>query len=319
MKIANDSEKAIDAVLLWVNGNDPKYQKKMFPYVKDQQKLQSQGFKTRFAQVEEIKYSINSILKYAPFVRNIFIVTDRQTPVFLGNNSHSKKYNNVKIVDHTEIFVGYENYLPTFNSRSIETQIYKISGLAEHFIYFNDDMILINPTKSEDFFIDNKPVIRGKWLKFDENVFYKKLKKNNTKPKHNKAQQKPAKLLGLSKYYKFHHTPSPLRKSTFQLFFAENKELEIENIRYKFRNINQFLPHGLANHIEIKNKNCILKRNFQLSYIQSYKKPKFWYAMKLKKAGKNTNKLFLCIQSLELANKNIRDYILNWIDQKLKH
>ena len=63
MSLTKADKTVIDAVLLWVNGNDPEHQKKMFPFVKDQKKIQSQGFKTRFAQVEEIKYSVNSILK----------------------------------------------------------------------------------------------------------------------------------------------------------------------------------------------------------------------------------------------------------------
>ena len=41
--------------------------------------------------------------------------------------------------NHKEIFKGYENYLPTFNIRTIETAFHRIRNLSEHFIYFNDD------------------------------------------------------------------------------------------------------------------------------------------------------------------------------------
>ena len=37
-------------------------------------------------------------------------------------------------------------------------------------------MFLINKTNPSDFFINGFPVLRGKWLKFDEDLFYKKLK-----------------------------------------------------------------------------------------------------------------------------------------------
>ena len=50
----------------------------------------------------------------------------------------------------------------------------EIPGLAEHFIYFNDDFFLLNPVKEEDFFIEGKPVIRGLWT-FYEDIWYKKI------------------------------------------------------------------------------------------------------------------------------------------------
>jgi Stealth protein CR2, conserved region 2 len=32
--------------------------------------------------------------------------------------------------------------LPTFNSRAIESMLWRIDGLADRFVYFNDDMML---------------------------------------------------------------------------------------------------------------------------------------------------------------------------------
>lgn len=319
MNIFLENTQPIDAVLLWVDGNDLEHQKKIAPYVENHIKINSRKFKTRFNQVDEIKLSVHSILKYAPFIRNIFIVTDNQIPSFLKKNSSRADYSKIKIIDHSEIFAGEEKYLPTFNCRSIETQLYKIPELSELFIYFNDDFMLLNPTNPEDFFVDNWPILRGKWLKYDEDVWYKNLKKRKKKNKtgHKIAQQKAAKLLGFKQYFKFHHTPSPLRKSTFKSFFESNKELETENISYKFRNTNQFTPQGLANHIEIKQNSCVLKKDHQLCYVQSLKKPIIWYKLKLKWSVKNTNVLFLCIQNLPMAKNNVQQYILNWIKKRL--
>ena len=143
----NASEFPIDAVISWVDGNDEKHQAKMLPYLEDKSKLQSKKFRTRFDQVNEIQYTIDSILKYAPFIRYIFVITDNQIPSFLVENSKKEKYNKVFIVDHKVIFAEYEEYLPTFNCRPIETCMHRIPKLAEHFIYFNDDFCLINPTK----------------------------------------------------------------------------------------------------------------------------------------------------------------------------
>ncbi|RXP57607.1 hypothetical protein EC396_06530 [Lutibacter sp. HS1-25] len=315
--------KPIDAVISWVDGEDENHIKKMAPYISDEEGT-CKNFRTRFDQVEEIKFTVDSILKNASFIRNIFIVTDNQTPSFLNNDSTKHLYKKVIIVDHSTIFKGYEAFLPTFNCRPIETQLYKIPDLAEHFVYFNDDMFLVNKTNPTDFFIDEFPVLRGKWLKFDDDLFYKKIKKIFLKKKevkkagHKIAQQLGASIVGFKKYYKFHHTPYPLRKSTFENFFSAHKNIELENLKYRFRSANQFTPQGLANHIEIKNKTCVLKSDYQMVYIQSYKKPLSWY-MQVLKSTTNKNKLFLCLQSLDQCPKDKLKHILYWLNEKFQH
>ena len=84
MKQHTNVDFEIDAVIAWVDGNDEAHLNKMTHYVEDKSKLGNQQFRTRFDQVNEIEFSVKSILKYAPFVRNIFIVTDGQTPLFFA-------------------------------------------------------------------------------------------------------------------------------------------------------------------------------------------------------------------------------------------
>lgn len=310
----------IDAVITWVDGNDINHQKKMLPYVEDKSKIKDKNFRTRFDQVEEIKFTVNSILKYASFIRNIFIVTDNQTPLFLKEKKEGT-YKNVFVVDHKDIFKEDQEYLPVFNCRPIETKLYDIPNLAEHFIYFNDDMFLLKEVKIADFFIDKQPVIRGKWLKFNEDIFYKRWFNSEKKKKragHKKAQEKSAKLVGFKKYYKFHHTPFALRKTTFLNFFKEHRAVEVLNIQHKFRNVEQYTPQGLANHIEIKNKTCTLKNDYQLVYIQNYKKTFAWLKYKLNTHTQKSNKLFLNMQSLDQCPKDKLDFVLTWLEEKYK-
>ena len=125
----NTEEKAIDAVILWVDGSDENHKAKMLPFVEDKNLFQSKKFRTRFDQVNEIKYTVDSILKFASFIRHIYIVTDEQIPDFLNKENGKDLYQKVSIIDHKIIFAGYENYLPTFNNRPIETCIYKIPNL----------------------------------------------------------------------------------------------------------------------------------------------------------------------------------------------
>jgi hypothetical protein len=313
-KAKNIEKNTIDAVVLWVDGNDLNHKEKIYHYVDDKSKIYKNNFRTKFDQVNEIEFTIDSILKFAPFIRNIFIVTDEQIPDFLKNTELKKTYNNVKIIDHKVIFSSYEEYLPVFNCRPIESCIYRIPDLAEHFIYFNDDFFLINETKPEDFFKNGMPVLRGKWKRFDSDLIYKKWKKPRIGHKH--SQQKAAKILGFKKYYLFYHTPHPLRKSTFEKYFENNKDVFISNIKYKFRNENQFTPQGLANHIEIMNKTCVLKDDINLIYFRSYKKPLLWYKFKLNLLGKN--KLFLGMQSLDLCPENIINFLFDWLKTRIK-
>ena len=302
----------IDAVILWVDGDDENHKAKMLPYIEDKTKLKSVKFRTRYNQVNEIKFTIDSILKYAPYIRNIHIITDNQTPDFLKNRNRDT-YNKVSIVDHTVVFEGYEEYLPTFNCRPIETCLYRIPNLAEHFIYFNDDFFLINDTKPTDFFKDGLPILRGKWLKFDKDIFYKKFKKPRVG--HKSIQQNAARLVGFNKYYNFKHTPHPLRKSTFENYFKANENVLVENIKHRFRKTSQFTPQGLANHLEIKNKTCYFKDDLQLMYFRSYKKPLYWYRFNLD--VKTKGKLFLGLQSLDRSPPQILAYILNWLEKRM--
>ena len=51
-----------------------------------------------------------------------------------------------------------QKYLPTFNSHPIEWNFHRIKNLSEHFVYFNDDIFLLQPIEPTDFFRDGKPV-----------------------------------------------------------------------------------------------------------------------------------------------------------------
>lgn len=296
----------VDAVLLWVDGNDISYKTKIASFldIKNTEK----SFKTRYKQINEIEYSIKSILKFAPYIENIFIITDNQIPSFLKEKKDG--FSKVSIVDHSIIFKGLETYLPTFNSRTIESCIHRIPQLSEHFIYLNDDFFIINPTSKNDFFTkEGYPILRGNWQKFTTPVFFKK----EEKASHKKAQEKAAKILGFNKYFRFKHTPHPIRKSTLVSFFNENPEVLIENIQYKFRNKNQLLPIALAYHLELKKKTCKTQSDLQLMYFRSYKKPFIWYKIKFNYFGKS--KIFLGLQNLNKCSAKTLKFILNWLDK----
>ena len=56
----------------------------------------------------------------------------------------------VNVVDHRDLLPP--EALPTFNSHAIESALHRIDGLAEHFLYLNDDFFVGAPTRPERWF-----------------------------------------------------------------------------------------------------------------------------------------------------------------------
>ena len=68
---------------------------------------------------QELRYSMRSLVKYAPWVRKIFLVTNGQIPYWL-NLDHPR----IKLITHEEIFPN-KSHLPTFSSPAIEANIHR--------------------------------------------------------------------------------------------------------------------------------------------------------------------------------------------------
>ncbi|WP_159996834.1 stealth family protein [Roseomonas sp. 18066] len=141
----------IDVVYTWVDDQDDEWrnQKQRHEAVAGMVTAGVADTQGRFRNRDELRFSLRSIEMYAPFVRNIYIVTSGQTPSWINRNNPR-----IRIVDHAEIFRD-QGALPTFNSHAIEAQLHRIEGLAEHFLYFNDDMMLGNLCTPADFFEAN--------------------------------------------------------------------------------------------------------------------------------------------------------------------
>lgn len=144
----------IDLIYLWVDGSDPQWQEKHDACIGKIEDKSTVNCKGRYADNDELKYSLRSVEIYAPWIRRIYIVTDNQTPRWL-NSSNPR----VKIIDHKEIMP--KECLPCFNATVIEHFLYKIPGLSEHFLFANDDTFINKPVMPNDFFTsDGLPIIR---------------------------------------------------------------------------------------------------------------------------------------------------------------
>lgn len=140
----------IDIVLTWVDGNDKKWISQRNQYlVKEGQKINN-SLDVRYRDWDNLQYIFRGIEKYMPWAHKVHFVTWGHLPKWLNVN-HPKLH----IVKH-EDFIP-KQYLPTFNSSVIELNVFRIPGLSEHFINFNDDMFVINKTKNTDFFQKGLP------------------------------------------------------------------------------------------------------------------------------------------------------------------
>ncbi|MGK5448638.1 stealth family protein [Streptomyces radiopugnans] len=140
----------IDVVYTWVDGSDPELRAKRESYRTGAPRIHARETgASRYTSHDELKYSLRSLQMYAPFVRNVFIVTDGQTPAWLNRNAPG-----IKVIDHKEIFTD-PSALPVFNSHAIGTQLHHIPELSDRYLYFNDDVFLGRPVTADHFFHGN--------------------------------------------------------------------------------------------------------------------------------------------------------------------
>lgn len=140
----------IDFVITWVDTNDEEWLTKKNQYLQSEKKDIDVRAR-RFRDWKNLKYWFRAVEKYAPWVNHIFLVTPGQCPDWLDTT-------NEKIVLINQDSLFDDKYLPTFNNCAVELLLYKIPRLSEHFVYFNDDMFLMDDVKPEDFFKNGIPL-----------------------------------------------------------------------------------------------------------------------------------------------------------------
>ena len=142
----------VDVVYTWVDGEDDAWllEKARAAGAADPALFTERAHdEARFADHDELRHSIRSLEQFAPWVNHVWVVTAGQHPSWLAEDHPW-----VSVVDHRAIFPGGDG-LPTFNSHAIEACLHRIPGLAEHFLYLNDDMLLGRPVRADQFFHAN--------------------------------------------------------------------------------------------------------------------------------------------------------------------
>ena len=144
----------IDVVVLWVDGNDPAWQAEKQKY--SGKKTDDNNAAHRFRDWGLMQYWFRGIETFLPWVRKVHFVTWGHLPPFLNTDQPK-----LHIVRHEDYMP--KDALPTFSSRALEANIHRIPGLAEHFIYCNDDMFFTRPLKAEQFFDEKTGLPRAQF------------------------------------------------------------------------------------------------------------------------------------------------------------
>lgn len=246
---------AVDAVYLWVDGSDPKWLAKKGKFASD---ADSHGTSdSRFTSRNELYFSIATLLKNAPWMNRIWLVTDGQKPD-LGDLA-----DRVTVVDHKK-FIPKE-FLPTFNSHVITSHLHRIKGLAENFLYLNDDILFGRPLIPSAWFDSHgrclirytRTTLPGFSVK-DADVIHR--------ARQHTVQTAISAGLQIS-MRSIQHGPHPMRKSTMEQMWNRFDEELTATSRNRFRTQADLVPEWLHNFLAYSTGDAVMGGKLTYSYI----------------------------------------------------
>lgn len=306
------NKSVIDFVVPWVDNNDPEWQESFAKYSDDLSKF-ADGSEKRYRDWELFKYWFRGVEEFAPWVNKVHLVTCGHFPKWL--NMNHKKLNFVKHEDYIP-----REHLPVFSANPIEINLHRIKELSEQFVYFNDDIFLINPSKPTDFFRNGLPTDSAVMTAID-GTGYSPIILNGVRAINNHFSKKEVvweapfkwfnikyeKLLlrnflllpwsNFTGFYNYHLANSFL-KSTFKEVWEQEKEVLFATSERKFR-------HNL-------DVNQLIFRAWQLSQnqfhpISKHKLGDFWRIgvdplEKITTSIKTTRKPLICLNDHGVDN-----------------
>lgn len=245
----------IDFVIMWVDGNDPAWQKQKQETLAIDTEEEIDARPQRYRDWDNLKYWFRGVEKNAPWVNKIYFVTWGHVPKWLDTNNPK-----VVIVNHND-FMPKEG-LPCFNANPLELNLHRIKGLSEHFVYFNDDMFIIKKVRKEDFFKNGLPVDNAvlnvhcyseavQWHFGYEQAMgvlnkyfdFKKVIKSNFwkwfSPRNGISKNMRTAVLASCPRFPGiwqHHAPFTMLKSTYNTIWEKEPEKMWETTRHHFRN-----------------------------------------------------------------------------------
>lgn len=300
----------IDLVYLWVNGNDPQWRAKRNNVIGVPEEGSAVNCEGRYADNDELKYSLRAVEMYAPWIRRIFIVTDNQTPEWLDSSNPK-----IQIVDHTEIMPPQS--LPCFNAILIEHFLYRIPELAEHFLFANDDMFINRAVQPSDFFgSDGFPIIRFNRRPFRKVTLY--LKETMLKrpiSNYNLSIQNAARLVEkrFGTYFgsKTHHNIDAYLKNDYRHTYEEIFKEDIEPTLTNHIRSDNDIQRNLYSYV------AIIQKRAHLQYVSNKTSFKFHidnpdHYRKLERC----NPMLFCMNDSQYATDADRERVTEYLQMR---
>ena len=295
----------IDLVYLWVDGSDTEWLQRRNAVLSQYSQYAKDSVSTcRFIDNDELKYSLRSFEQNAPWINNIYIITDNQIPRWLNLNN-----GRIKIIDLTQIVPN--DKLPLFNSCAIETRLPYIPNLSEYFLYANDDMFFWNPLEETFFFYEDKIVfIIGEKI---QNRTYKHIYGYTI----NRAYKLIKERLGCNIPYFPHHGIDAYKKSLFIECVNEFQPEIEETLNHKFRDYSDIQRVIISYYMYAKGMSC-LKRQSLIDIIFKRKPESEYYDLKQSNMKKiiNSKAKLMCINDCRKTTNENREEIKKFLEKK---
>ena len=242
----------VDVVYTWVDGKDPLWlaeracflKKENINYNKRGLIPEPVGASLMSFSETELYYSIQSVKKYMSWVRKIYVVTPGHKP------KESEKFQDIIFINQEDI-IPKTVRTPIFNSNGIELCIHKIDGLAEHFIYFNDDFFVNRPIIIENFFYNNRTSLFhekfGGFLRLTPDfVMSSYLHRGVTTQQRQYTNNLLNQRFGISKRFLLQHSPVFIIKKHYQKMLDNFSWEAKQTLSHRFRHPKDLVtPHFL--------------------------------------------------------------------------
>lgn len=268
----------MDIVITYVNGLDPLWQKDY------ESAVGKSVLEKRFRDWGTLPYLFRAIEKNLPFAGNVYLVVsgESQVPQWVDRDR-------VKVVLHKDIIP--QEYLPVFNSSSIEMFLHRIPGLAKEFLYLNDDFFPMRSCTESTFFEDGHPVTGMKRQLFVAGSDFRYLVRRS-----DRLSRKAAGLRKSIFYLRPQHICYALLRSCCEQLYKDcEKEILSSVTRVRERsNYNIYLFLDYAFHLGLSVNRKLSKKHFSLAVADPEEIRKFIL---------NPSRDFVCINDVRMSDK----------------
>ena len=260
--LSSDINFPIDIVFSWVDGTDLEWQRARAARMQSYVVGEGDDHEARFRQIDELKYAMRSVHLFAPWIRNIVVVTDSPRPDWLAEHPR------VTVLTSAEFFTD-STVLPTYNSHAVESQLHQIRGLSEHFLYSNDDMFFGREVEPQAFFTAggiSRFVESNTRIGLGEPESFRSGFENAARVNRALLQGK----FGHTISRHLEHCPAPLRRSVLNELESEFPEDFARTARSRFRAATDIsVTNSLYHYFALATGRAVVNDSVRVSYVDT--------------------------------------------------